>query len=373
MPDNVILTGVWAREYITLPTHLYTDKATGLDWITMSKTAHAERSPGRLNESDLLRLVADIDAALPRVHRYAPATPILRLPSLDALISGQVMLKAECAQATGSFKIRGALNVMTQLSEEGADRVIAFSSGNHGIGVAYAAQCLRMTATIVVPHDAPEAKIELIRRLGGDIVLFDRLSEDREEVARALQSKSPAPLVKPYDDWQTIAGQGTCGAEVIAQAHEGIDAALICTGGGGLAAGIGTYLRSRSLETRIFTAEPEGWHDHQLSFQSGVRVSAPGDGAQWCDGLLAPIPGELTFSVNQANKAEGFCVSEERIATAMKTVWRGLGVKLEPSGAVALGALLSQPKLFQGQRVLVTLTGGNVDDRRFSGCLALAG
>ena len=104
-----------------------------------------------------------------------------------------------------------------------------------------------------------------------------------------------------------------------------------------------------------------------------MRVSAPGDGAQWCDGLLAPIPGALTFSFNQANKAEGFCVSEERIATAMKTVWRGLGVKLEPSGAVALGALLSQPKLFQGQRVLVTLTGGNVDDRRFLGCLALAG
>jgi threonine dehydratase len=104
-----------------------------------------------------------------------------------------------------------------------------------------------------------------------------------------------------------------------------------------------------------------------------VREGAPGDGAQWCDGLLAPIPGELTFAINQANAAEGLCVSEERIATAMRTVWRGLGLKLEPSGAVALGALLSQPELFQGQRVLVTLTGGNVDDRRFSECLVLAG
>ncbi|MDP7409114.1 MAG: pyridoxal-phosphate dependent enzyme, partial [Luminiphilus sp.] len=178
----------------------------------MSKTAHLDRTESQLNESDLLRLVADIDAALPRVHRYAPATPIFRLPSLDALINGQVMLKAECAQATGSFKIRGALNVMTQLSGEGADRVIAFSSGNHGIGVAYAAQCLGMTATIVVPRDAPEAKIDRIRHLGGDIVLYDRLSEDREQVASALQDKNPAPLVKPYDDWQTIAGQGTCGA-----------------------------------------------------------------------------------------------------------------------------------------------------------------
>lgn len=341
--------------------------------VTMNEKAQTENPTSRLNESDLLRLVADIDAALPRVHRYAPATPTLRLPSLDALINGQVILKAECAQATGSFKIRGALNVMTQLSEEGKDRVIAFSSGNHGIGVAYAAQCLGMTATIVVPHDAPEAKIDRIRHLGGDIVLYDRVSEDREQVASALQAKSPAPLVKPYDDWQTIAGQGTCGAEVTVQIPEAIDAAIICTGGGGLAAGIGTYLKSRSPETRIFTAEPNGWHDHQLSLQSGMRVKAPSDGAQWCDGLLAPIPGELTFAINQANGAEGHCVSDERIATAMRTVWQCLGVKLEPSGAVALGALLSQPELFQGQRVLVTLTGGNVDDHRFSECLALAG
>jgi threonine dehydratase len=252
------------------------------------------------------------------------------------------------------------------------DRVIAFSSGNHGIGVAYAAQCLEMTATIVVPHDAPEAKISRIRRLGGDIVLYDRLSEDREQIANAMQEKNPAPLVKPYDDWQTIAGQGTCGAEVMTQAPATIDAAIICTGGGGLAAGIGTYLKSRRPETRIFTAEPEGWHDHQLSFLRGIRVNAPGDGELLCDGLLAPIPGELTFPINEANNAEGLCVSHEHIAAAMRRVWQCLGLKLEPSGAVALAALLSRPELFQGQRVLVTLTGGNVDDRRFSECLALA-
>ena len=339
----------------------------------MSEDAHAESLTSRLNKSELVRLVADIDAALPRVHRYAPATPILKLPSLDSLIKGHVLLKAECAQATGSFKIRGALNVMTQLSSEGADRVIAFSSGNHGIGVAYAAQCLKMSATIVVPHDAPEAKVDRIRHLGGEIVWYDRLSEDREDVAKALQDKNPAPLVKPYDDWDTIAGQGTCGAEVIAQAPGAIDTAIICAGGGGLAAGIGTYLKSHYPETRVVTAEPEGWHDHYLSFQSGKRIKAPGDGTQWCDGLLAPIPGALTFSINQANDAEGLCVSDERLATAMRTAWQCLGIKLEPSGAVALGALLSRPQLFQGQRVLVTLTGGNVDDQRFSECLALAG
>ena len=117
----------------------------------------------------------------------------------------------------------------------------------------------------------------------------------------------------------------------------------------------------------------EGWHDHQLSFQRGIRVNAPGDGELSCDGLLAPIPGELTFSINQANDAEGLCVSDEWVASAMRTAWQCLGIKLEPSGAVALGALLSQPELFHEQRVLVTLTGGNVDDRRFSECLTLAG
>ena len=339
----------------------------------MSEDPQAESLTSRLNESELTRLVADIGEALPRVHRYAPATPILSIPSLDALIKGHVLLKAECAQATGSFKIRGALNVMTQLSRQEADRVIAFSSGNHGIGVAYAAQCLGMSATIVVPHDAPEAKVNRIRRLGGEIVWYDRLSEDREQVANALQVKTPAPLVKPYDDWDTIAGQGTCGAEVIAQVPAAIDTAIICAGGGGLAAGIGTYLKSHYPDTRVFTAEPTGWHDHYLSFRAGQRVKAPGDGAQWCDGLLAPIPGELTFSINQTNDAQGLCVSDERVATAMKTVWQCLGIKLEPSGAVALGALLSRPELFQGLRVLITLTGSNVDDQRFSECLALAG
>ena len=176
--------------------------------MSMDPLAPTPASP--LNDSEQARLVAEIEAALPRVHRYAPATPLLRVPSLDSIIGGQVLLKAECAQATGSFKIRGALNVMTQLYSKGVDRVIAFSSGNHGIGVAYAARCLGMSARIVVPDDAPAAKIDRIRHLGGELVWYDRMSEDREQVAMALQSDSPAPLVKPYDSWDIIAGQGTC-------------------------------------------------------------------------------------------------------------------------------------------------------------------
>ena len=345
---------------------------SAVDLMTMIEDSLAPSPTSPLNDAEQSRLIADIDAALPRVHRYAPATPLLRISSLDSMIGGQVLLKAECAQATGSFKIRGALNVMTQFSLKGVDRVIAFSSGNHGIGVAYAARCLGMSAQIVVPDDAPAAKIDRIRRLDGELIWYDRLSEDREQVAKALQSERPAPLVKPYDSWDTIAGQGTCGAEVVRQVQAPIDAALICTGGGGLAAGVGAYLKSHCFDTRIFTAEPEGWHDHYLSFQRGERVEAPGNGAKWCDGLLAPTPGELTFSINQTNSAEGLYVTTEWVAKAMKIAWQHLGLRLEPSGAVALGALLEKPELFLGQRVLVTLTGGNVDEHRFLECLALA-
>ncbi len=327
-----------------------------------------------MSKPDLASLVCGIEAALPRVHRFASPTPLLRLPELDALIQGEVLLKAECFHATGSFKIRGALNAMTLLrTDQQADYAIAFSSGNHGIGVAYAGKCLRMRVTIVVPRDAPEAKISRIDALGAEIVFYDRQHEDREEVAGALMTNRAAPLIKPYDDWHTIAGQGTCGAEVTQQTERPIDAAIICAGGGGLSAGIGAYLKSQTPQTCLYTAEPEGWDDHRLSLQKGCRLPAPATGSDWCDGLLAPTPGQLTFSINQANGAQGLCASDAAIFRAMRAAWRGLGLRLEPSGAVALACLLSNPERFTGQRVLVTLTGGNVDEHRFKTALDLAG
>ena len=327
-----------------------------------------------ISEAELAPLVCDIEAALPRVHRFASPTPLLRLSDLDALVQGEVLLKAECFQATGSFKIRGALNAMTLLrTDQQADYAIAFSSGNHGIGVAYAGKCLHMRVTIVLPRDAPEAKINRIKALGAEIVFYDRHHEEREQVAEALMAERTAPLIKPYDDWHTIAGQGTCGAEIVEQTEHPMDAAIICAGGGGLSAGIGTYLKSKSRQTCLYTAEPEGWDDHRLSLQKGCRLPAPATGADWCDGLLAPTPGELTFAINQANGAEGLCASEAAIFRAMRLAWYRLGLQLEPSGAVALACLLSNPERFRGQRVLVTLTGGNVDAQRFQMALDLAG
>jgi threonine dehydratase len=323
---------------------------------------------------DLSRLASDIEHALPRVHRYAAATPLFHLARLDSMIAGRVFLKAECLQATGSFKIRGALNVMSQLREQQhVDRVVAFSSGNHGIGVAYAGRCLGMHATVVIPLDAPATKVARIKALGADIVFYDRLKQDREEVAMDLQQSLSGVLVKPYDDWATIAGQGTCALEAFEQTGHGFDSVIVCTGGGGLAAGMGTSLRARDERTQVFTAEPRGWDDHRLSLSLGRRTPAPATGSDWCDGLLAPTPGELTFGINRANGASGLSVEDEEVFRAMQLMYLTLGIRLEPSGAVALASLISYPEKFRAQRVLVTLTGGNVDDQKFTDAMRLAG
>ena len=315
---------------------------------------------------DLAALCADIELAVSRVHRHSAETPLLRLHCVDQLIKGKVFLKAECLQPTGSFKIRGALNAMSVLTEQrDTDAVVAFSSGNHGIGVAYAARCLGKTATIVVPKDAPRVKIERIQQLGARIVFYDRIREDREEIANELLKGSSAALIKPYDAWHTIAGQGTCGAEIEKQDAGKLDSVIVCAGGGGFAAGVGTYLRSRQPSLQVYTAEPEGWADHQQSFAAGERLALTETTPTLCDALMAPEPGALTFSINALNATQGLATSDQWVVTAMQLVWRHLGLRLEPSGAVGLACLMASPQQFQGQRVVVTLSGGNIDPPLF--------
>jgi len=324
--------------------------------------------------SDLVTLCADIDSAVHRVASHAPETPLLRLPVLDQLIHGEILLKAECLQATGSFKIRGALNAMAVLTErDGNDSVVAFSSGNHGIGVAYAAKCLEKTAIIVVPNDAPRVKVERIKALGGEIVFYDREHENREQIATSLLQDSASTLIRPFDDWHTIAGQGTCGAEILTQYPDGIDSVVICTGGGGLAAGVGTYLKSHHPALEIYTAEPEHWADHRHSFAAGRKLALTETSPTLCDGLMAPEPGELTFSINLLNGASGLSVSDSWVIEAMRLVWQQLGLRLEPSGAVGLACILASPQRFEGHRVVVTLSGGNVDEPLFQRLMGLAG
>ena len=184
------------------------------------------------SEPDLVALCADIKLAIPRIDQHSSQTPVLRIQALDQLIDGEVLLKAECLQATGSFKIRGALNAMSAITGQGdINAVVAFSSGNHGIGVAYAARCLGTAATIVLPSDAPQTKIQQITSLGARIIYYDRQTEDREQIANALLVDASVALIKPYDDWHTIAGQGTCGAEIQTQIPGELDSVIVCRRG----------------------------------------------------------------------------------------------------------------------------------------------
>lgn len=323
---------------------------------------------------DLEALCADIEVAESRIRPHAPETPLLRMKALDDLIDGEVLLKAESLQATGSFKIRGALNAISALTEQGqTNSVVAFSSGNHGIGVAYAARCLGKTATIVVPKDAPQVKLKRIDTLGAKIVFYDRAHEDREQIANTLVEHSSSALIRPYDDWHTIAGQGTCGVEIQTQHPGKLDSVIVCTGGGGLAAGVGTYLKSRQPTVNIYTAEPENWADHQQSFARGKRTALTTTRPTLCDGLMASAPGELTFPINVLNGTRGLSASDSWVTKAMQLVWQHLGLRLEPSGAIGVACLLASPHLFQGQRIAVTLSGGNVDRPLFERLMDSAG
>jgi threonine dehydratase len=246
--------------------------------------------------------------------------------------------------------------------------VVAYSSGNHAIGVAFAAECLGTNATLIIPKDIPQKKLERIKSFNAEIIFYDRALDNREEIGERICQERDLSLIKPYDDMHTICGQGTCGLEAVRQINTTIDAAIICAGGGGLAAGIGSYLKHVLTDINIFTAEPKGWDDHKISFERKTRVACNNNKSGICDGVLTPIPGELTFAINMQNEVSGLSVSEDGVLKTMQIAFKEFNIKLEPSGAVALACLLDHKEIFQGQKVLVTLSGGNVDEEKFADC-----
>jgi threonine dehydratase len=317
----------------------------------------------------LKELIPEIEAAASVVNRFVDPTPILESNNLNKNIGGRIFLKAENYQPTGSFKLRGALNAISKLDEDQLTRgVVAYSSGNHAIGVAFAAECLGTKATLIIPKDIPQKKLERIKSFNAEIIFYDRELDNREEIGQKICQERDLSLIKPYDDMHTICGQGTCGLEAVRQINTTIDAAIICAGGGGLAAGIGSYLKHALTDINIFTAEPEGWDDHKISFERKTRVSCNNNKSGICDGVLTPIPGELTFAINMQNEVSGLSVSEDLVLKAMQIAFKEFNIKLEPSGAVALACLLDNKEIFEGQNVLVTLSGGNVDEEKFLSC-----
>jgi len=314
--------------------------------------------------------IAAIESAAARLQGVAIETPLIRSAVLDELLGGSVLLKAECLQRTGSFKIRGAYNLLSQLLPEQAERgVVAWSSGNHAQGVAAAGGLLGIHTAIVMPEDAPRTKLENTRRLGGEVVTFDRYTGDREALARALAAERGAEIVPSYEHVDIIAGQGTVGLEIAAQSIElglPVDQVVIPCGGGGLTSGSAVALRAKLPDVRIFTAEPENYDDTALSLRSGKRVSVPTDVPSLCDALLTDSPGKLTFDIMQTHVSDGLVVSEDEVKDAMRFAFQELKLVVEPGGAAALAAILSGKIDTKGRVTAVVLSGGNVDADLFA-------
>ena len=309
----------------------------------------------------------DVKAAARRIAGHARKTPLLAGTPLDRLTGGRILLKLETLQHTGSFKFRGAWNRLAQLDErERAAGVVAFSSGNHAQGVAEAARRLGIRATIVMPGDAPRVKMQNTRDMGAEVVEYDRVHESREQIAARIAAERGATLVPSFDDPDVIAGQGTVGLEIAEQAGDmglTLDDVIVCCSGGGLTAGIAVALEKLAPHAGLWTAEPEGHDDHRRSLASGRRQrNDPGVPATICDALLAPMPGELTFAINESRLAGGLVVSDDEVRRAMAFAARTLKLIVEPSGAVALACVMSGKLDARDRTVAVTLSGGNVDD-----------
>ena len=314
--------------------------------------------------------VGDIEAAARRLAGIAIETPLLRSSQLDEITGGTVLLKPECLQRVGSFKIRGAYNLLSQLSPEQTRRgVVAWSSGNHAQGVAAAGGLLGIRTTIVMPEDAPVAKLENTRRLGGEVITYDRYTGDREAIAREIAAERGAELVPSFDHADIIAGQGTVGLEIAAQSIAlgmPVDQVLIPCGGGGLSSGSAVALKARLPDVSVITVEPENYDDTALSLQSGRRVSVPTTQRSVCDALLVASPGKLTFDIMRKLVDAGLVVSDDEVKSAMRFAFRDLKLVVEPGGAVALAAVLAEKTDFEGKTTAVVLSGGNVNLELFS-------
>lgn len=317
--------------------------------------------------------LALIEAAAARLAGHARVTPLLNAPLLDQIAGRRVYVKAECLQWTGSFKFRGGWSAVSALPP-GTKGVMSYSSGNHAQGVALAARHHGLPCVILMPSDAPAVKIANTRAYGAEVVLYDRATEDRDAIGADLAATRELALVKPFDDAQVIAGQGTVGLEIAEQAAEaGINAAcvLTCCGGGGLTAGIALALESRAPHLKVRPCEPAGFDDTARSLISGKRERNAATTGSICDAIVTPSPGEITFPILHRLCGPGLVVSDDEACRAVALAFHHLRIVLEPGGAVALAAALFRQDL--PDTVIATASGGNVDAGLFADILTRFG
>ena len=302
---------------------------------------------------------ADIANAHDRIASYIHRTPILTSQSINEIMGCEVYFKCENFQKIGAFKARGGLNALLSLPEAARGKgVVTHSSGNHAQAVALAAKLCHVPAYIVMPKTAPEVKKKAVAGYGAQITFCEPTQASREENAAAIQAKTGANFVSPYNDYAVITGQATCAKELI-EDQPGLDALLAPVGGGGLLAGSALSVHYLSPETKVYAGEPEGAKDTYLSMQAGeiVRLEKPSTIA---DGLLATM-GDKNFAIIKELVDEIFLVNDEEIVAAMRLIWERMKIIIEPSCAVPVAALLKNKEAFQGQKVGMILTGGNVD------------
>jgi threonine dehydratase len=314
-----------------------------------------------------LPTIADVCAAAERIKPYAVVTPLIEHPALNARTGGRILLKAENLQRVGAFKFRGAYNAVSQVDKaKYPGGVVACSSGNHAQGVAAAATLCGMKSVIVMPADAPRLKIARTKAFGAEVVTYDRVTEDRDAIAKAICERTRAAFVHPFDDAHVMCGQGTAGLELMAQAKAAgamPDAVLACCSGGGLVGGISIAVKDANAKTEVYAVEPAGFDDMARSLQSGRREKNAKMSGSICDALLSPTPGELTFAVAQKNLAGSLVVTDDEAREAVRFAFEELKLVVEPGGAVALAAILSGKVAAKGRTIAALLSGGNIDPK----------
>ena len=298
-------------------------------------------------------------------------TPLLFNSKVNEILGKNIFIKPECLQITGSFKFRGAWCAISHLKKENKilNGVVAYSSGNHAQGVAAACMAHDIPSLIVMPKDAPKQKISNTLDYNSEIIFYDRYTEIREKIGENIANEKKLTLIKPYDEDLIIAGQGTCGLEIIKQSRKlGIEKAevLVCCGGGGLSAGISIALEKYAPFYKLRTCEPEFYDDTARSLKSGKREINETNNPSICDAILTPTPGELTFPILKRNAGEGLVVSEKEVLKAMKFLYQHFKIVSEPGGAVAAAAAIFSADKLNEKDIIVVVSGGNVDSEIFS-------
>ena len=316
---------------------------------------------------------AHILSAFNRLDGHSIRTPLLESDAINQHFAGRILFKTEALQRTGSFKFRGAYNKLSKLAQQGINGVVAYSSGNHAQGVALAARLLGMTAVIIMPEDAPAIKINNTKQLGAEVVLYERYTQAREAIGDQIAKERNLSLVKPYDDEDIIAGQGTVGLEIVQQLNIlGLvpDQLIAPCGGGGLISGTAIALHQTFADCQIYCAEPEHFDDAARSLATGHHQTNDPNARSICDAIVTPTPGQLTLPIMQAHLTGGLVAKDQNVLQAMAMCMQDLKTVIEPGGCVGLAALLDGQLDTQEKLTVVVLSGGNADTGMLQRALA---